>query len=230
MNLYVSIIISCLCASLVSGFQVGFKPVWRFKAEISSRTSPFSEVNPRRLTSLCLGAKKRAWAKGDLSEKDIFADDQGTDGDPTKKKNKFKLDPEVTYFEGPPAPVEMLFPAISILTVIGIVPFISSVARQLWVRYKFTSRRISLQSGFGGKEVSEIIYPDIAEIRFVYRAFGASGDMVLFLKDGAKAEMRFVPNFKDIYNYVLSKCDEECQAKSMKLESDEKSAQVSAAK
>ena len=55
------------------------------------------------------------------------------------------------------------------------------------------------------------------EIRFVYRAFGAAGDMVLFLKDGAKVELRHVPKFEDIYTFVLSKCDAECNAKSMKL-------------
>ena len=32
----------------------------------------------------------------------------------------------------------------------------------------------------------QLIYPDIDEIRFVFRAFGSAGDMVLFLKDGAK--------------------------------------------
>ncbi|KAJ1422860.1 hypothetical protein B484DRAFT_297131, partial [Ochromonadaceae sp. CCMP2298] len=118
---------------------------------------------------------------------------------------------ETVFFEGPPSSFEVLFPALSILTVIGIVPFVAAVSRQFWVKYKFTSRRISIQSGFGGKTTSEIIYPDVSEIRFVYRAFGSAGDMVLFLKDGAKAELRFVPEFESVYEYVLGKCDEECR-------------------
>ena len=52
---------------------------------------------------------------------------------------------------------------------------------------------------------------------WILRAFGAAGDMVLFLKDGAKVELRYVPNFNEIYNFVLNKCDAECQAKSMKV-------------
>ena len=168
-----------------------------------------------RCTKLHMGARNRAWAKGDLSDKDIF-DDDVSDGDEPKKE-KFKLDPETTFYEGPPSSSELLFPAISILSVIGIVPFIAAVSRQFWVKYKFTSRRISIQSGFGGNDQSEIIYPDIEEIRFVYRSFGTAGDMVLFLKDGAKAELRYVPNFKELYSYVLSKCDADCQAKSMKM-------------
>ena len=44
--------------------------------------------------------------------------------------------------------------------------------------------------------------------------------MVLFLKDGAKVELRHVPNFNEIYGYVLSKCDDDCKSKSMKVKTD----------
>ena len=162
--------------------------------------------------------KGRAWAKGDLSDKDIFedADATGLEG-PEDKKKKVKLEPETVFFEGAPSPSELLLPGLSVLTVIGIVPFASALSRQAWVRYKFTSRRISIQSGVGGKTTTEIIYPDIEEIRFVYRAFGTAGDMVLFLKDGAKVELRFVPEFEKIYTFILGKVDDECRQKSMKL-------------
>jgi len=164
--------------------------------------------------------KGRAWARGDLSDKDIFEDSDTPDGDGTAaggKPKKVKLEPETVFFEGGPAKSELLLPGLSVLTVIGLVPFASALSRQAWVRYKFTSRRISIQSGVGGKTTTEIIYPDIEEIRFVYRAFGSAGDMVLFLKDGAKVELRFVPEFEKIYTYIMGKCDTECQAKSMKL-------------
>ena len=167
-------------------------------------------------TSLCGMGKeaRRAWAKEDLQGKDMFDDEDGDDLDTMKKKQKFKLEPETVFYEGPPSASEVLLPALSVLTVIGIVPFISSLSRQLWVRYKFTSRRISIQSGIGGKEFSEVIYPDVDEIKYVYR-FGGAGDMVLFLKDGAKVEMRHVPNFDDVLEYVLSQCDEDCNSKTM---------------
>jgi hypothetical protein len=178
---------------------------------LSNRPPPSSR---KFCTSLCSASKKRSWARDELLGKDVF-----DDNDQTKDKGveKFKLEPETTYFEGPPSPTEIIFPAISILTVIGIIPFIAAVSRQFWVRYKFTSRRVSIQSGIGGNTQTQIIYPDILEIKFAFRAFGAAGDMVMFLKDGAKVELRHVPDFESIYNYVLSKCDAECQAKSMKI-------------
>ena len=105
-----------------------------------------------------------AWAKGDLSDKDIFEDSDDSD-DNSNKKNKLKLDPETVFYDGPPSATEILLPALSIVTVIGIVPFVSALSRQVWVRYKITSRRISIQSGIGGKDQAEIIYPDIEQIK-----------------------------------------------------------------
>ena len=66
-------------------------------------------------------------------------------------KEKAVLAPEETFFEGPPSWTEMVIPGISILTVIGIVPFIATLTRQAWVKYKITSRRISVTSGFNGQ-------------------------------------------------------------------------------
>ena len=101
---------------------------------------------------------KRAWAKGDLSDKDIF---EGEDDETNmEKKSKMKLEPEIVFYEGPPDKSEIFLPALSVFTIIGIVPFISALSRQAWVRYKFTSRRLSIQSGVGGKQQTEIIYPD----------------------------------------------------------------------
>ena len=66
-------------------------------------------------------------------------------------KEKAVLAPEEVFFEGPPSWTEMVIPGISILTVIGIVPFIATATRQAWVKYKITSRRISVTSGFNGQ-------------------------------------------------------------------------------
>ena len=55
--------------------------------------------------------------------------------------------------------------------------------------------------------MAEIVYPDVTEIRTVKRLFG-DGDMVFFLTDGAKFEMRNVPNFEETIEFVLGNCDE----------------------
>ena len=138
-----------ICLSLSHGF--------RLSAPRTSISTVRSSSSSTQLYGMGKEAK-RAWAKGDLSEKDIF---EGEDDETNmEKKSKMKLEPEVIFYEGPPDKSEIFLPALSIFTIIGIVPFISALSRQAWVRYKFTSRRLSIQSGVGGKQQTEIIYPD----------------------------------------------------------------------
>jgi hypothetical protein len=122
------------------------------------------------------------------------------------KPNKAALVAEVVYYEGPPAISETIIPTLSILTVVGIIPAAAAWARQAWVRYKITSRRIRVNSGVGGNDMAEIIYPDIVELRTVRRLFG-DGDMVCYLRDGAKFEMRNIPDFDATLEYILEQCD-----------------------
>lgn len=116
--------------------------------------------------------------------------------------------PEEVHYEGPPAITETIIPTVSILTVVGIIPAAASWARQAWVRYKITTRRIRVTSGVGGKDMAEIVYPDIVEIRTVKRLFG-DGDMVAFLRDGAKFEMRNIPDFEETMEFILKQVDED---------------------
>jgi len=131
---------------------------------------------------------------------------KGGSSAPTPSKAAVSLAPEEVYYEGPPAITETIIPTISILTVIGIVPAAAAWARQAWVRYKITTRRIRVTSGIGGKDMAEIVYPDIVEIRTVKRLFG-DGDMVAFLRDGAKFEMRNIPNFDETIEFILKQVD-----------------------
>lgn len=133
-------------------------------------------------------------------------------------KEAAQLAPETLFFEGPPSWTELVLPGISILTVIGIVPFAAAVARQIWVKYKITSRRISVQSGLGGNDFTEIIYPDIVNVKYVYRSGGSVGDMVIELKDGAKLEMRHVPQFREIYKYIMEQISPDAREASFKME------------
>lgn len=59
--------------------------------------------------------------------------------------------------------------------------------------------------------MAEIVYPDIVEIRTVKRLFG-DGDMVAFLRDGAKFEMRNIPNFDETMEFILKQVDDDVAA------------------
>jgi hypothetical protein len=137
---------------------------------------------------------------------------KGGSAAPAPTKASVSLAPEEVFYEGPPAITETIIPTISILTVVGIIPAIASWSRQAWVRYKITSRRIRVTSGIGGKDMAEIVYPDITEIRTAKRLFG-DGDMVAFLRDGAKFEMRNIPDFDNTMEFILKQVNPEVAAK-----------------
>ncbi|CAM9448758.1 unnamed protein product [Laminaria digitata] len=111
----------------------------------------------------------------------------------------------------------MAAPAVSILTVIGLVPFSAAVARQVWVKYTLTSRRIKIVSGWGGKDTTEVVYPDIVDMKYVWRFFGRCGDLVLTLRDGSKLEVRSLPDFERNYNYIFERTSASCQASSQEV-------------
>ena len=56
--------------------------------------------------------------------------------------------------------------------------------------------------------MAEIVYPDIVEIRTARRLFG-DGDLVAFLRDGAKFEMRNIPDFEETMKFILKQVDPE---------------------
>lgn len=129
-------------------------------------------------------------------------------------KQKVKLEPETVFYEGRPSWTEVILPAVSIITVIGLIPFVAAVARQAWVKYKITSRRIAVDSGFQGKDRVEVVYRDIESVKYVRRMAGASADMVIALKDGAKLELRAVQEYRKIFDYIMSKVPDDVRVAS----------------
>ena len=86
------------------------------------------------------------------------------------------------------------------------MPFtIGAIVRAVWLRFRITSRRISVTGGWMGKEKTQVVYSQTKEVRSVSRGFGAWGDMVLVLNDGARLEMRSVPSFRETEAYILER-------------------------
>ena len=90
---------------------------------------------------------------------------------------------------------------------IGLPFTFGALVRALWVRYKITTRRISVTGGWLGRDKTQVVYSQIAEIRAIPRGLGSYGDMVIVLKDGARLEMRSLPNFRETESYILEKIE-----------------------
>ncbi len=112
---------------------------------------------------------------------------------------------EEVFYEGGPAKVDLIINLLAGATLIGLPFTFGAIVRALWVRFKITQRRISITGGWFGRDQSQVVFNQITEIRSVPRGFGFYGDMVLILKDGAKLEMKSVPNFRETENFILER-------------------------
>ena len=110
---------------------------------------------------------------------------------------------EDVHYDGGPAKGDLIFNLLLGVTLIGLPFAIGAIVRAVWLRFRITSRRISVTGGWMGKEKTQVVYSQIKEVRTVSRGFGAWGDMVLVLSDGARLEMRSIPNFRQTEDYIL---------------------------
>ena len=124
---------------------------------------------------------------------------------------------EDIFYEGGPANGDLLINLLAGITLIGLPFTFGALVRALWVRYKITTRRISVTGGWLGRDKTQVAYSQISEIRAIPRGLGSYGDMVLYLKDGARLEMRSIPKFRETEAYILEKIE---KAPSTKLNKD----------
>ena len=118
---------------------------------------------------------------------------------------------EEAYYEGGPHIGDLIINLLLGFTIICIPLTVGAIVRALWVRYRITNRRISVTGGWMGRDRSDIIYSEIAKVVTVPRGLGAWGDMVITLKDGSRLELRSVPNFREVYDYINDKLSTRAQ-------------------
>lgn len=118
---------------------------------------------------------------------------------------------EESFYEGGPAIGDLIINLLIGLTVIGIPLTIGAIVRALWLRYRITNRRISVIGGWMGQDRTDIVYSEIVKIAKVPRGLGAWGDMVLTLKNGSRLELRAVPRFREVYEFILDKVSPQAQ-------------------
>jgi len=112
---------------------------------------------------------------------------------------------EEVYYEGGPHIGDLIINVLIGLTLIGLPLAVGAIVRALWLGYRITNRRITVTGGWRGRDRTDIIYSEIVKIAKVPRGIGLWGDMVLTLRDGNRLELRAVPNFRDIYDYINEK-------------------------
>lgn len=124
---------------------------------------------------------------------------------------------EEVYYEGGPHVGDLIINLLLGLTIIALPLTIGAAVRALWLRYRITDRRISVTGGWMGRDRTDIIYPEIVKVVTVPRGFGLWGDMVVTLRDGSRLELRAMPKFRDIYDYINERLSDRAQKASGSL-------------
>ena len=109
---------------------------------------------------------------------------------------------EEIFYEGGPAKSDLFTNLLAGFTILGLPFTFAAIVRALWLRYKITNKRISIEGGWFGRNKTQVALSNISEIRSVPRGFGSYGDMVLILNDGSKVEMKSLPLFRDKQEYI----------------------------
>ncbi|MDY7021895.1 MAG: PH domain-containing protein [Cyanobacteriota bacterium] len=112
---------------------------------------------------------------------------------------------EETLYEGGPHPGDLILNILIGLTVIGIPLTVGAVVRALWLRYRITNRRVSVTGGWMGRDRTDIVYSEITKVATVPRGLGLWGDMVLTLRNGSRLELRALPRFRELSDFIEEK-------------------------
>lgn len=112
---------------------------------------------------------------------------------------------EETFYEGGPHIGDLIINILLGFTVICLPLTVGAIVRSLWLRYRITDRRISITGGWQGRDRTDIIYSEITKINKVPRGIGAWGDIVVTLRDGSRLELRAMPRFREISEYMAEK-------------------------
>lgn len=118
---------------------------------------------------------------------------------------------EEIYYEGGPHIGDLIINLLIGLTIVGLPLTVGAIVRAIWLRYRITDRRISVTGGWMGRDRVDVIYPEVAKVVTVPRGLGAWGDMVLTMKDGTRLELRSVPKFREVYDYINQKLSTRAQ-------------------
>jgi len=112
---------------------------------------------------------------------------------------------ETALYEGGPHIGDLILNILLGFTVIWLPFTVGAVVRALWLRYKITDRRVSVTGGWQGRDRTDVIYAEIVRIVTVPRGIGLWGDIVITLRNGSRLEMRALPRYREIYDYIAEK-------------------------
>ncbi|CAD6202295.1 unnamed protein product [Miscanthus lutarioriparius] len=113
-------------------------------------------------------------------------------------------DAETVFFDGGAHYGDLAANLLLGLTLLWLPLTLAAASRAFILRYRFTSRRVTVVSGLSGADRTDFPYSSVTSVVVVPRFIGEWGDIVITLKDGTKVDLRSVPRFREVADYCRS--------------------------
>lgn len=116
---------------------------------------------------------------------------------------------ETVYFETTPALGDMAINIALGATLVWLPLTFAAIGRVAFVKYRFTDKRLSVISNAPWENSQlDAAYQEVQDVKAIGRGIGLWGDMVVELRNGDKVEMRAVPRWQEMRDYVLLRAKE----------------------
>ncbi|WP_287129046.1 PH domain-containing protein [Candidatus Cyanaurora vandensis] len=119
---------------------------------------------------------------------------------------------EEIIYEGRPHVGDLIASTLLLFTIIWVVFWIPAVVNYVFSRYRFTNRRITVEGGWLGRNRTDVIYREVESVRAipatVFGSIFGYGVLLIVLRDGAKLELKAVPKFREIAEYIEDRIDQ----------------------
>lgn len=117
---------------------------------------------------------------------------------------------ETVIYEGQPAVGDLVTNIALGFTLIWLPLTLASVGRYIWIKYKFTDKRIVVETTSPiDAGVTQIVYSQIRKVVTIGRGVGLWGDMVITLKNGDNVEFRSLEQYKELEKMINEKIGNE---------------------
>jgi len=111
---------------------------------------------------------------------------------------------ETVFFDGGAHYGDLAANLLLGLTLLWLPLTLAAVSRAFILRYRFTSRRVTVVSGLSGADRTDFPYSSVTSVVVVPRFIGEWGDIIITLRDGTKVDLRSVPRFREVADYCRS--------------------------
>ncbi|CAK0785169.1 hypothetical protein CVIRNUC_008375 [Coccomyxa viridis] len=149
-------------------------------------------------------------------------DGKAKDGAPKQDSRMAKYDfsGETVHWEGPPHRGDMAINIALGTTLLWLPLTVASVTRGAFINFIFTDKRLSVITQAPWKtERLDAAYQEVKDVKTVGRGIGLWGDMVVTLRNNDKIELRSLPKFLELRDYILKRREELAGAEKMEPKS-----------